>query len=97
MNAGTYSRHNIGVFLLVTNQNVNNNTNNIHLNLKVEQAKAPRKTAPPKKAKPNWVVRAIVIGIIGLTLSLIGFYIKKTKDHKPHSIENGAQPILRDK
>jgi hypothetical protein len=61
-----------------TPANSNINTNNI--NIKIEQPKASRKITSPKKDKPNWIVKAIVIGVIGLALSLIGYYLKKTME-----------------
>ncbi|TND10180.1 MAG: hypothetical protein FD123_428 [Bacteroidetes bacterium] len=66
----------------VTNSNINtnNNTNNINLNVKVEQPKPDRRSPSPPKKKPNWVVKTIVIGIIGLVLSLLGVYLKRTLD-----------------
>ena len=62
-----------------TNSNVNTNTNTV--NVKVEYPK-PRRTTTPKSKKPNWVLKTTIVGIIGLVLSLIGFYIKKQIDEK---------------
>lgn len=82
----------------VTNSNINtnNNTNNVNVNVKVEHPKAPRRTNPPKKSKPNWVLRAFVIGLIGLALSLVGYYVKRAYDGgngQPPSVHNGAPSI----
>lgn len=70
--------------------NINNNTNNVHVDVKLEHPKP----LPPKK--PNWIVKAMVVGAIGLALSLLGYFIKKhfDGDHgKPAVIENGVAPI----
>ncbi|MDP2386163.1 MAG: hypothetical protein Q8M29_07315 [Bacteroidota bacterium] len=78
------------------NSNVNNNTNNINLNVKVEHPKVPRKPKVVEKKKPNWVVKALVVGIIGLVASLITYYVTNDKNnHKPAIIER--KQIERDK
>lgn len=70
-----------------TVSNVNNNTNNV--NVKVEYPKQRRRPPAPKQTKPNWVKKAIVIGIISLTLSLIGYFIKQHFDE-----QTGEAPII---
>lgn len=70
----------------------NVNTNNNHVNVNLEHPK----TNPTEK-KPNWVVKTIVVGLIGLAISLLGYYIKNhyATDGKnsPPTIENGAPAI----
>lgn len=65
----------------VTNSNVNtnNNTNNVNVNVKLEQPK-PRRAPQPKKKQTNWVTKAIVLGVIGLVLSILGYYLKNLLD-----------------
>ena len=63
-----------------TNHNVNTNNNTNHINVKVEY---PKKRAPSKKKdKPNWILKAVVVGVVGLVLSLVGYYVKKQIDEK---------------
>lgn len=79
--------------------NSNVNTNNINVNVKVERPRtSPSKTSKKQKEQPNWVLKAIVIGAIGLAVSLIGYYFKNqmTKEHKPPIIENGTTSVQRD-
>jgi hypothetical protein len=59
-----------------TNVNNNHNTNNITLN--VEHPKPQ----PITTKKPNWVVKTIIVGAIGLILSLTGYFIKAHFDEQ---------------
>lgn len=84
----------------ITNQNINNNHNNINIDVKVERPKTIRKAKPKEKPKPNWVIKAIVLGVIGLTISLLGYYLKGGKSdgkHNPAVIENGSPAIKGEK
>jgi hypothetical protein len=56
----------------ITNSNINNNTNNVNVNVHVPKPRASRKTPAKKQAKPNWVLKAIVIGLIGLAIAFLG-------------------------
>jgi hypothetical protein len=58
----------------VTNSNIN--TNNINVNVNVKRPKVVRKRTPKKEEKPNWILKAIVIGIISLALPFIWSYVK---------------------
>lgn len=84
----------------ISNINTNNNTNNVNVNVKLEQPKAASQNSPPpQKTKLNWVVKTIVIGIIGLALSLLGFYIKRAYDGgtgQPSAIESNVPRISAD-
>jgi hypothetical protein len=71
----------------VVNTNQNTNTNTINVNVKVDHAK-PKSRPIVSKRKPNWVIRAVVIGIVGLLLSLTGYYIKSAWKYTPPGIEN---------
>jgi uncharacterized protein HemX len=55
-----------------SNVNTNNNVNNIH----IHPHKPHAKKHAEKADKLNWLVKAIIVGIIGLGLSLIGYYVK---------------------
>lgn len=61
-----------------TVSNVNNNTNNV--NVKVELPKRPRKAPAPKQKKPNWLKRAIIIGLISLGVTLIAYFVQAHYD-----------------
>ena len=76
-----------------TNNNVNNNVNNIHVH------NAPRKSPIKKEKRPNWIVKAIVVAVIGLVCSVILIYVKNSTaaNGKPAYIQGGAAPITRDK
>ncbi len=74
----------------------NVNTNNINVNVKVEKEKAKRKSASQKQTKPNWVLKTIVVGLIGLALSIIGYFVKgqfEDGGHKPDVIDGSGAPI----
>jgi hypothetical protein len=51
--------------------NVNNNTNIV--NVHVSRTQKPRTR---KMKKPNWIVKAIVLAVIGLAASIIIIYVK---------------------
>lgn len=75
-----------------SNINTNNNINNINVNVKVPRS---RKQVS-KKSKPNWILKAIIVGIIGLVISFLTYYINNSfnKDkHKPAIIENGTDGV----
>ena len=72
----------------------------MNVNVKVEQQKAPKKPKAPEKKKPNWIVKAIVLGLIALAISLLGFYLKGEPDGKINKgafIENGEAAISGEK
>ncbi len=75
--------------------NVNNNTNNNSVNVKVDVYTPKRVSAKKKeKEKPNWLLKALVVALIGFVLSIITYYIKtKNGSHNPAVIENGAPAI----
>lgn len=85
-----------------TNVNTNNNTNNTNVNVKVDLQKPKRTPAKKKEAekeKPNWLLKAITIALIGFALSLIAYYIQdnNSNTHNPPVIENGAPAISGEK
>ena len=61
-------------------KNTNNNTNNVSVKVDMKQ---PVEKSSQKKSTPNWYVRTIIGGVIGLALSLCGYYLKKNMDDKP--------------
>ncbi len=71
--------------------NVNTNNNNVHVNVNLEHPKTN------SAKKPNWIVKTIVVGIIGMALSLLGYYLKKYYDsgqkNSPPTIQNGTPAI----
>jgi hypothetical protein len=88
--------------LPVTNSNINtnNNTNHVNVNVKLEQPKKTTKSNIQAKSKPNWVVKTIVVGLIGVLLSILGIYLKNRLSDasgRPAEIENGMQPISGNK
>jgi LPS O-antigen subunit length determinant protein (WzzB/FepE family) len=54
-----------------TNNNVNNN--NVNVNVNVQQ---PKTTEPKKTSEPNWIIKAIVVAVIGAIVSAGAYYIK---------------------
>ncbi len=58
-----------------SNVNNNNNVNNINVNVKLDHPKTY--SSSKGNDKPNWIKKAIVLGVITLTLSLIGYFIKQ--------------------
>lgn len=76
----------------VTNSNVNTNNNNIKVDVKVEH---PKKRAYNRKKKPNWILKAIVLALIGLAITLILNYIMSDKggEGKPAVIEDRSTQI----
>ena len=74
-------------------QNSNINTNNINVNVNVEPS-----SQSAKEEKPNWFIRAIIVGIIGTTLSIGGFYIKKANEkNKMPIIESSTSGVIGNK
>lgn len=78
------------------NSNINRNNNNVNVKVDLHH---PKKSITKKKTKPNWLLRAIVIAIIGFVLSLIAYYIKTSmnENHDPAVIENGTSAINGEK
>jgi hypothetical protein len=76
-----------------SNVNTNKNTNNVSVNVNVMHPKS----RTPTIQKPNWVVKAIVLGVIGLVLSFAGYYAKNHwgKYVPPPTLENNknSKPI----
>lgn len=68
-----------------TNTNTNTNTSNITNIINIP----PHSTYSKENRKPNWVVRAIVLGIITLALSLAGYYIKNSYHKSNTTIQPG--------
>ncbi len=53
------------------------NTNNNTINVNIEKPKSSRKKkAFKEESKPNWIIKAIVVGLIGLILPFLWNYIK---------------------
>jgi hypothetical protein len=81
------------------NNNINNNTNNVNLKVNITQPKERTEKKSVKKTnEPDWYKRTIIGGIIGLILSLCGYYIKKGMDEKSginegQVIQSTIQPI----
>jgi len=73
-----------------TASNVNNNTNIVNVHL-------PKRTrsVSKKEKKPHWLLKAIVIGMIGLIVSLILLYLEESRstNGKPAYIQGGTPPI----
>jgi len=60
-----------------TNSNVNTNNNTINVNVNVEKPKSSRKKkAVKEESKPNWIIKAVVVGLLGLILPFFWNYIK---------------------
>lgn len=80
------------------NINTNNNVNNNNVNVEVNVAH-PRKSTTKKKAKPNWLIKAIVVAVIGLICSVILIYVKNStvSNGKPAYIQGGTAPISGEK
>jgi hypothetical protein len=66
----------------MADKNINTNTNNVNVKVDVKQPRAKRDN-PKKSHKPNWLTRAIVIGIITLAVSVGAYYLKNSLDNKP--------------
>jgi len=77
-----------------TNNNVNINNNNVNVHVT-----HPKKTKPKKETKPNWLLKAVIIGAITLISSIILVYVKNSTaaNGKPAFIQNGSAPITKDK
>ena len=58
--------------------NVNNNTNNNNIHVNVKVPRAPRKTIKKQEKKPHWIVKAVVVAIVGLVISGLGYIVKVT-------------------
>lgn len=70
--------------------NVNNNTNNVNVNVHIP----PKKRTYNKKKKPNWIVKAVVLGIIGLVVAVMTYYLTNGNSAgKPAIIENNTPTI----
>jgi hypothetical protein len=82
-----------------TNNNTNNNVNNNHVSVHVELSDPKSNIREKQEHKPNWVVKAIVLALIGLAVSIIGYYAtnQSNQKHKPAVIENGAPAITGEK
>lgn len=67
--------------------NINNNTNVV--NVKVQH---PRKPRAKKEKKTDWLVKAIVVGIIGLISAMIITYVNHSTaaNGKPAFIQSDA-------
>jgi hypothetical protein len=71
--------------------NINHNTNNVNLNVKLEQ---PRKRIYNKKNKSNWIKKAIVGGLITVAISLaIYYFTSEGKTGQQGVVENGSPAI----
>lgn len=68
---------------VITNNNKNVNT--VKVNVQVEHPKIN----VPVKVKPNWIIKAIVIGLIGLAISLLGYYLKMPSHKSGITIQPG--------
>ena len=70
-----------------SNTNVNNNTNVVNVRIPLQ-----RKRAAKKEQKPNWVLKAIVVAIIGLICSIIIIYVTHSTaaNGKPAYIQGGT-------
>lgn len=61
----------------ISNSNINTSNNTINLNVNVEKPKSSRKKkAVKEESKPNWIIKAVVVGLIGLILPFLWNYIK---------------------
>ncbi len=73
-----------------TATNVNNNTNivNVHIPKRT-------RTSPKKEKKPHWLLKAVIIGMISLIVSLILLYVEESSsaNGKPAYIQGGAPAI----
>lgn len=77
------------------NNNVNSNTNNVNVKVNIEH---PKEKINQKSSEPNWYKRTIISGVIGLILSLCGYYIKKnmneeTNDNPTEVTRSSTLPI----
>jgi len=75
------------------NTNINQNTNNITVNVP-PTVKKPRSR---KAKKPNWVVKAVVLALIGLAVTLIVIYVEGGEKGKTSHIEGGSPATMPDK
>jgi hypothetical protein len=72
------------------NANNNNNSNNVNVNVNV----SPARRSYNRKPKNNWLVKAIVGGIIALAVSVIGYYLTgKGETGKAAFVGNGASAV----
>lgn len=76
----------------IANSNINTNNNNIKVDVKVGH---PKKRAYNKKQKPNWILKAIVVALIGLAITLALNYIMSDKggEGKPAVIEDRSTQV----
>lgn len=68
--------------------NVNNNTNNVNVHVKVPRT---RKPSIKKKEEPNWLLKASIGGIISIGVALAIYYLttdSEQQHNRPAVIEN---------
>lgn len=73
--------------------NSNINTNNITNNIKVD-VKAPKRAYTKRKTNSNWLVKAIIGGVITIIVALIIYYNSDSNQtHKPPGADNNSNAI----
>jgi len=72
----------------VSVSNVNNNTNHIKVDLKLPKSRKPKSK---KQEKPNWILKAVLLTLIGAGGTILVYFMTQDSDHqnnKPAVIEN---------
>lgn len=78
------------------NTNINNNINYHTHNISVKVPKTKKDTSA-KKTKPNWILKAVVVGLITLAVSIIAYYVNTysfATNHEP-SVKENSHPSIK--